>query len=63
MPSVSDLRLTAVVRLVPARVSLFWLAWAHAMRRPLLTACALRVPIRAETARGRGQPGVEGMTA
>ncbi len=60
MPSVSDLRLTAFVGPVSARVSRFRLAGSPAA--PRIT-CALRVPIRAETARGRGQPGVEGMTA
>lgn len=60
MPSVSDLRLTAFVGPVSARVSRFRLAWSPAAP---LNACALRVRIRAETVRGRGQPDVEGMTA
>jgi hypothetical protein len=59
MPSVSDLRLTAVVGPVSARVSRLRLAWSPVAP---LDACALRVRIRAETARDRGQPGVEGMT-
>lgn len=60
MPSVSDLRLTAVVRLVPAWVSRFRLAWSPATP---LTVCALRMRNRSDTVRGRGQPDAEGMTA
>lgn len=57
MPSVSDLRLAAVVRPVFIRASPFPLCMDPAMRP------VPRMPIGAGIARGRGQPGVEGMTA